>query len=56
MKDKIVASLSENPIYLQVDVANEYEVCYNKKQANSHLNTTMCYTVQYIWMSWCIQK
>lgn len=50
MKDKTVTPLSENHIYLQVDVTNEYEVFYNKKQATSHLNTTLCHTVQYILM------
>lgn len=50
MKDTTVTPLSENHIYLQVDVTNEYEVFYNIKQATSHLNTTLCHTVQYILM------
>lgn len=56
MKDKTVTPLSENHIYLQVDVTNEYEVFYNIKQATSHLNTTLCHTVQYILMFAWIQK
>lgn len=43
MKDKTVASLSENHIYFQLGVANEYEVVYNfKKQANKHHNVLYC--------------
>lgn len=50
-KVKVFPSGSENHIYLQRSVANEYEVFYNIKPANSNSNTLTSNT-----QSQCLQK